>query len=88
MEKVALLKQMPHYWLQEQTKVVCSPELLPYAGLLSSFTTLQNHVILCDMGTYLTGFSFPLQNEFVLYFVYNTQLLISTHVILKLDRGF
>ncbi|KAM1122334.1 hypothetical protein FF1_003869 [Malus domestica] len=49
MEKVALLKQMPHDWLQEQTKVVCSPELLPYAGLLSSFTTLQNHVILCDM---------------------------------------
>ncbi|XP_068323767.1 uncharacterized protein [Pyrus communis] len=49
MEKVALLKQMPHDWLQEQTKVVCSPELPPYAGLLSSFTTLQNHVILCDM---------------------------------------
>ncbi|TQE12463.1 hypothetical protein C1H46_002116 [Malus baccata] len=50
MEKLALLKQMPHDWLQQQTNVICSPEQLPYAGLLSSLTTLQNHVILCDMG--------------------------------------
>ncbi|KAM1570401.1 hypothetical protein ACFX10_035402 [Malus domestica] len=53
MEKVALLKQMPHDWLQQQTNVICSPEQLPYAGLLSSLTTLQNHVILCDMGRIL-----------------------------------
>ncbi|PRQ25561.1 putative transcription factor WD40-like family [Rosa chinensis] len=49
MEKVSLLKQMPHDWLQQQTNAVCSPKRLPYASLISSLTTLQNHVILCDM---------------------------------------
>nr|XP_011458192.1 PREDICTED: uncharacterized protein LOC101310290 [Fragaria vesca subsp. vesca] len=49
MEKVSLLKQMPHDWLQQQTNTVCSPKSLPYAGLISSLTTFQNHVILCDM---------------------------------------
>ncbi|VVA15850.1 PREDICTED: NHL [Prunus dulcis] len=48
-EKVTMLKRMPHDWLQQQTNTVWSPERLPYAGLLSSLTTLQNHVILCDM---------------------------------------
>ncbi|XP_050381648.1 uncharacterized protein LOC126798668 isoform X2 [Argentina anserina] len=47
--KVSLLKQMPDDWLQHQTDAVCSPKRLPYAGLISSLTTLQNHVILCDM---------------------------------------
>ncbi|XP_050364032.1 uncharacterized protein LOC126782770 isoform X2 [Argentina anserina] len=49
MKKVSLLKQMPDDWLQQQTNAVCSPKRLPYAGLISSLTTLQNHVILCDM---------------------------------------
>lgn len=49
MEKVSLLKQMPHDWLQQQTNAVCSPKSLPHAGLISSLTTLQNHVILCDI---------------------------------------
>ncbi|XP_062019533.1 uncharacterized protein LOC133736114 isoform X1 [Rosa rugosa] len=49
MEKVSLLKQMPHDWLRQQTNAVCSPKRLPYASLISSLTTLQNHVILCDM---------------------------------------
>lgn len=54
MEKVSLLKQMPHDWLQQQTNTVCSPKSLPYAGLISSLTTFQNHVILCDMGMFFS----------------------------------
>ena len=53
LEKVSLLKQMPHDWLQHQANVICSPKELPYAGFISSFTTLQNHLIICDMGTIL-----------------------------------
>lgn len=51
MEKVSFLKQMPHDLLQEQIGSSCSPKELPYAGLISSFTMLQNHIIMCDMGT-------------------------------------
>ncbi|KAL5562090.1 hypothetical protein UlMin_031837 [Ulmus minor] len=49
LEKVSHLKQMPHDWLQQQANAVYSPEGLPYAGLISSMTTLQDHQILCDM---------------------------------------
>ncbi|EEF41258.1 catalytic, putative [Ricinus communis] len=47
-EKVSLLKQMPNDWLQQQIDASCSPEGLPFASLLSSVTTFQNHLIMCD----------------------------------------
>lgn len=48
MEKVSILKQMPCDWLQLQIDTSCSQEGLSYAGLMSSVTTLQNHLFLCD----------------------------------------
>lgn len=51
LEKVSILKQMPYDWLQQQANTACSPVELPYVGLISSFTTFLNQLILCDMGT-------------------------------------
>jgi hypothetical protein len=50
MEKVSILKQMPCDWLQLQIDTSCSQEGLSYAGLMSSVTTLQNHLFICDTG--------------------------------------
>ncbi|XP_015892347.3 uncharacterized protein LOC107426629 isoform X2 [Ziziphus jujuba] len=49
LEKVSLLKQIPQHWLQHQVAAICSPSELPYVGFMSSFTTLQNDLIICDM---------------------------------------
>ncbi|XP_075655567.1 uncharacterized protein LOC142625742 isoform X2 [Castanea sativa] len=48
MEKVSLLKQIPCDWLQPQFEASCSQEELSYAHLMSSLTTLQNHIFICD----------------------------------------
>ncbi|KAL4643971.1 hypothetical protein ACB092_02G130100 [Castanea dentata] len=48
MEKVSLLKQIPCDWLQPQFEASCSQEELSYARLMSSLTTLQNHIFICD----------------------------------------
>ncbi|KAI4354408.1 hypothetical protein L6164_003270 [Bauhinia variegata] len=47
-ENLSLLDQMPEDWFQQQTDNAFSLEDIPYSGLLSSMTTLQNHIILCD----------------------------------------
>ncbi|GAV70684.1 hypothetical protein CFOL_v3_14182 [Cephalotus follicularis] len=49
LEKVSILKQMPLEWLQQQADVDLYPKELPDARLISSFTTFQNHLIICDM---------------------------------------
>ncbi|XP_024030080.1 uncharacterized protein LOC21398315 [Morus notabilis] len=49
LEKVGLLKQMPYDWLQQQANAACSPDELPNAGLISSLTTFNDHLIICDM---------------------------------------
>ncbi|XP_031278260.1 uncharacterized protein LOC116136740 isoform X2 [Pistacia vera] len=49
MEKVHFVKQMPHDLLQQQIDSSCSTKELPYAGLISSLTAIQNHIIMCDM---------------------------------------
>ncbi|KAE8022918.1 hypothetical protein FH972_008679 [Carpinus fangiana] len=49
MEKVSLLKQMPCDGLPLQIDTSCSLEGLPYAGLISSLTTLENHIVICDI---------------------------------------
>lgn len=50
MEKVSLLKQIPCDWLQPQFESSHSQEELSYARLMSSLTTLQNHIFICDTG--------------------------------------
>ncbi|KAG6667580.1 uncharacterized protein LOC122315184 isoform X1 [Carya illinoinensis] len=48
MKKISILEQMPCDALQAQVDTSCTPEGLPYAGLISSFTTLQNQLVICD----------------------------------------
>ncbi|KAG4174681.1 hypothetical protein ERO13_A11G137000v2 [Gossypium hirsutum] len=48
LEKVSLLKKMPHYLLQHQRDANLAREGLPYAGLISCITTFENHIIMCD----------------------------------------
>ncbi|XP_021274503.1 uncharacterized protein LOC110409476 [Herrania umbratica] len=48
MEKLSLLKKMPDYLLQDQTDTNLALEGFPYTGLISSVTTFQNHVVMCD----------------------------------------
>uniref|UniRef100_A0A5B7C0G5 NHL repeat-containing protein 2 n=1 Tax=Davidia involucrata TaxID=16924 RepID=A0A5B7C0G5_DAVIN len=47
-EKTSLLKQLPCGWLQQQTDTNCSLEGIPYADLISSLATFQDHLIICD----------------------------------------
>lgn len=49
MEKVSLLKQMSCDGLPLQIDTSCSLEGFPYIGLISSLTTLQNHIVICDI---------------------------------------
>ncbi|XP_021907375.1 uncharacterized protein LOC110821742 isoform X2 [Carica papaya] len=49
MEKVSFLKQIPCDWLQQLNEAACSPRETPYTGLVSSFTTFQNQIIMCDI---------------------------------------
>ncbi|GLU07907.1 hypothetical protein SLE2022_248460 [Rubroshorea leprosula] len=44
LDKLSLLKQMPHDFLKQQTDAYCSLE-----GLISCITTCQNYLIMCDM---------------------------------------
>ncbi|XP_057965998.1 uncharacterized protein LOC131156378 isoform X4 [Malania oleifera] len=50
MEKVSILKQLPHEWLQHEVDQNSPLKEIPYAGLMSSLATFQNHVIICDTG--------------------------------------
>ncbi|XP_011080183.1 uncharacterized protein LOC105163513 isoform X2 [Sesamum indicum] len=49
MEKCIPLGQLPAFWLQQQVDTTCPFEGIPYAGLMSSVATCQDHVVLCDM---------------------------------------
>ena len=51
LEKVSLLKQISHGWLQQQDYVASASDELPYVGLISSLTTFHNQIIISDMGT-------------------------------------
>lgn len=92
MEKVSILQQIPYDGLQAQIDTSCSPEGLPYAGLLSSLTILQNHVVICDTGiglfcdNYYNFFC-----EFIIYVVWSSHLILCVpqvgQRILKIDRG-
>ncbi|KAI3449881.1 hypothetical protein Pfo_006546 [Paulownia fortunei] len=48
LEKCIPLRQLPAVWLQQQVNANCSFEGIPYAGLMSSVATCQDHVVLCD----------------------------------------
>ncbi|KAE8668781.1 hypothetical protein F3Y22_tig00112285pilonHSYRG00283 [Hibiscus syriacus] len=48
-EKVSLLKTMPNFLLQQQSDANISRKELLYAGLISSFTTFENRIIMCDI---------------------------------------
>ncbi|XP_038704345.1 uncharacterized protein LOC120000365 isoform X1 [Tripterygium wilfordii] len=48
MEKLSLLNQMPCEWLEQQTDGCFLLKGYPYAGLISSFTTFQNQIVMCD----------------------------------------
>ncbi|XP_065874457.1 uncharacterized protein [Euphorbia lathyris] len=47
-EKVSLLKQMPKDWLQLQINADYSPKGLPFGSHISSVTTFQDHIVVCD----------------------------------------
>lgn len=49
-KKLSLLDQMPSDWVQQQTEYCCPVEGLQHSGLLSSQTTLQNQIFICDTG--------------------------------------
>ncbi|KAK4263406.1 hypothetical protein QN277_028817 [Acacia crassicarpa] len=47
-KKLSLLDCLAYDWFQQQIEYTCSAEGLPHSGLLSSLTTLQNQVFICD----------------------------------------
>lgn len=49
-DKCNPLKQLPALWLEKQVKTSFSFEGIPYAGLMSSIATCQDHVVFCDAG--------------------------------------
>ncbi|KAL0459309.1 UNVERIFIED_CONTAM: hypothetical protein Slati_0558100 [Sesamum latifolium] len=49
MEKCIPLRQLPAVWLQQQVDTTCPFEGIPYAGLMSSVATCQDHVVFCDI---------------------------------------
>lgn len=51
-EKMSFCQEMLGNWLQQSVGPKYSIEGLPYAGLMSSFATLQNNIIFCDPGSY------------------------------------
>ncbi|PIN03170.1 hypothetical protein CDL12_24309 [Handroanthus impetiginosus] len=48
LEKCIPLRQLPAVWLQQQADTSCSLEGIPYAGLMSSVATFQDHIVFCD----------------------------------------
>lgn len=87
MEKVSLLKQMPCDGLPLQIDTSCSLEGFPYAGLISSLSTLENHIVICDIGicSLLDDYYLPF---YVNIFYRLSAVLISFCLFFKLDRGF
>ncbi|KAJ1427989.1 Six-bladed beta-propeller, TolB-like [Sesbania bispinosa] len=49
MKNLSIIDQIPCDWFQQQTNNGCLLEGLPNSDLLSSLTTLQNHIFICDM---------------------------------------
>lgn len=88
MKKISILEQMPCDALQAQVDTSCTPEGLPYAGLISSFTTLQNQLVICDTGIF---FLFCFWDDYHLPFYLSHHVggvQFSFHFVFpKLDRG-
>lgn len=51
LEKCNPLKQLPADWLDKQVDTKCSPEGIPYGGLVSSAASCQDDVVFYDEGT-------------------------------------
>lgn len=87
---LSLLDQMPCNWFQQQTEYTCSVEGLPHSCLLSSLTTLQNQIFICDTGgIFLWGSAQSDISMVALFsFVFTPQFLVSLvgQRILKVDR--
>ncbi|KAK4419480.1 NHL repeat-containing protein 2 [Sesamum alatum] len=49
LEKCVPLRQLPALWLQQQVDTTGLFEGIPYAGLMSSVATSQDHVVFCDI---------------------------------------
>lgn len=62
MENLSILDQIPCDWFQQRTNDSSVLEDLPHSDLLSSLTTLQNHIFICDTGNPLL-----FVNDFLLY---------------------
>lgn len=76
MEKSSLLKQMPSHWLHQHADGNCSLEEFPYAGLMSSAATFQDHIVICDTGI-------PTFKECILIFLFSKK---SMHWIHSFDK--
>ncbi|XP_022870777.1 uncharacterized protein LOC111390018 isoform X2 [Olea europaea var. sylvestris] len=48
LEKSIPLKKIPTNWLQQQLDANCPFEKIPYAGLMSSVATYQDHIVVCN----------------------------------------
>ncbi|CAN1767395.1 hypothetical protein LINPERHAP1_LOCUS10243 [Linum perenne] len=48
MDKLSLLKELPSDWLERQTDAYWSSKEIPYATLISSLSTCNDHVFVCD----------------------------------------
>ncbi|CAI9774419.1 unnamed protein product [Fraxinus pennsylvanica] len=58
LEKSIPLKQIPTNWLQQQLDANCPFEEIPYAGLMSSVATYQDHIVVCNpVGQMVNKFS-------------------------------
>ncbi|WJX90249.1 hypothetical protein P8452_72164 [Trifolium repens] len=49
-QNLSILDKIPCNQFQQKTNNVCIPDDLPHSDLLSSSTTLQNHMFICDKG--------------------------------------
>ncbi|XP_073021762.1 uncharacterized protein [Primulina eburnea] len=48
MDKSISARHVPSDWLEQQLAASCSFDGIPYAGLMSSTATFQDHIVLCD----------------------------------------
>lgn len=50
MDKSISMRHMPSDWVEQQLAATCSFDGIPYAGLMSSVATFQDHIVFCDTG--------------------------------------
>lgn len=53
MKRLSIIDRVPFDWFQHETKSGSLLGALPHSDLLSSLATLQNHIFVCDPGSFL-----------------------------------